>query len=156
MVAEITHLVPKSRRRTCRTRVPRDRGAFALHISHMNVHRILHLQFLSLLLLAIVFFTGLEFDLFFSVWWLDILMHFLGGVWAGYAVIWVSRRIGLRLSFMHIVILVLAIGVAWELFEYMNDLTYSSFMSYPKDTVKDIVVDVVGGIAAYRSISKRV
>jgi hypothetical protein len=39
----------------------------------------------------------------------------------------------------------LAIGIGWELFEYSEGIAFPRYFSYPADTIKDLVMDLVGG-----------
>lgn len=121
----------------------------------MHTHRVLYVQFFSVLLLAVLTWIALDQDLFFRIWWFDIPMHILGGVWAGYAVIWVLQRSGWGATLAHVVVGAFVIGVAWELFEYTYDVAYSPFMSYPLDTAKDLLMDVLGGMLAYLTTRRK-
>ncbi|KKW25050.1 MAG: hypothetical protein UY67_C0001G0052 [Candidatus Kaiserbacteria bacterium GW2011_GWA2_52_12] len=121
----------------------------------MHTQRVLYVQFFSVAVLAALTWVALAQDLFFRLWWFDIPMHLLGGVWAGYAVIWVLQRKGWGVSLVHAVVGAFAIGVAWELFEYFWDMPRSPFMSYPLDTAKDLLMDILGGVVAYLSTRRR-
>lgn len=41
---------------------------------------------------------------------------------------------------------VLFVGVAWEYFEYMKGITFNTIGSYRIDVLKDISMDMLGGI----------
>lgn len=41
------------------------------------------------------------------------------------------------------------VGLAWELFEYFAGITFNTVGDYPIDTVKDLIMDILGGYAAY-------
>jgi hypothetical protein len=45
---------------------------------------------------------------------------------------------------------VLAWVLEWELMEYLTGLTDSPFMSYPMDSLKDVILDLMGGYLAAR------
>ncbi|MFQ5540767.1 MAG: hypothetical protein ACE5F4_00790 [Candidatus Paceibacteria bacterium] len=91
--------------------------------------------------------------LYFSLWWFDIVMHFLGGFLVGGAFIWLLRfevppGIRARLSiFSSTLAVILVVGVAWEVFEYLTN-AYST-ANYALDTALDMVMNVIGTLAAY-------
>ena len=98
---------------------------------------------------------------FFLYWrfpWLDMIMHFLGGVWIGLSVLWVyylsgkfkdipeNRR---RISYIYILAgtVTVIIGVFWEIFEFSLDffVTFNEFNGF-YDTASDILLAVIGAI----------
>ena len=113
--------------------------------------RLLFLQAIVLIVIAVLdIYFGLEQRYFWTISWWDIPLHILGGLWAGLFVVWTSLILNIRVSILRCVLLALAIGAGWELFEYVAQLGGSVFMSYPLDTVKDLFNDMVGGaIAGY-------
>ncbi|MDB5237755.1 MAG: hypothetical protein JWM46_25 [Candidatus Kaiserbacteria bacterium] len=96
--------------------------------------------------LAIVYVYSLYAGFFFSIWWWDIPMHIGGGVLAGLIGAWFSIIFSGRVSLLSIFAGVIVLGVAVEALEYALGFTYSPFMSYPVDTAKDLVDDLVGGV----------
>lgn len=97
---------------------------------------------------GLYFQLGLRGGLVFTVFWFDILLHVLGGLWIGLAAAWFFSLLGLRLSAWHVLMLALAGGGMWEAFEYVYDIGGSNFMSYQMDTIKDLVDDGLGGAIA--------
>ena len=120
-----------------------------------TMKKIFILQALLLVLIAVLY---LYFDVYLNfgriLWWWDILLHFLGGLWFALLGAFLLSRIGVRVRLLHCLGLALAIGLAWEVFEYIFDLGGSVFMSYRLDTIKDIVDDVLGGGFAYFLIER--
>ena len=51
-------------------------------------------------------------------------------------------------SFLILFTSVMVVGGAWEIFEYVNGLTFST-QEYPIDTTIDFVMDALGAISAY-------
>ena len=94
-------------------------------------------------------YFGVGQSYFWTIWWWDILLHVLGGIWAGLLGAWVAGFFGIRITLMRCILFALAIGVGWEIFEYVNGLDGSIFMSYTADTVKDMSDDILGGALAY-------
>jgi len=80
----------------------------------------------------------------------DTFMHFLGGLTLGMLAAWffnVGRRS--MAGFLLVLVTVLFLGVVWELFEYVFDIAGTAGGSYWKDTIHDMVLDGIGGVAAY-------
>jgi len=98
-----------------------------------------------------------------SIWWFDILMHFLGGFWLGMFFLWffykdLNNATLEKKIFLKIILGVLLVGFGWEVYEIIvNDIfaknTFDLF-----DTSLDMVCDLVGGVVAYyffKNISKK-
>ncbi|MBU1557840.1 hypothetical protein KKC45_02665 [Patescibacteria group bacterium] len=110
--------------------------------------------FILVLSIAILNTIGNELFLYWKLWWFDIIMHFLGGLWVGMSALWIYYFSGffgnLRkdppfiflLSFLS----VLAIGLGWEVFEFLIEIDFSNH--YVSDTALDLIMDIVGGIIA--------
>lgn len=109
---------------------------------------------------------SLVFSWYWTFWWMDVVMHFLGGLWIGLAVIWfvfVSGRVSIaeimherRTAFLVAAGAALVVGLGWEVFE----LYYGISGAHPNeplfpDTWHDLVMDTFGGIAAYGYILKK-
>lgn len=110
---------------------------------------------------AIIFgfnYFATELYLYWYVWWLDILMHFVGGVMVGYAgmfftllvwrkVILNSSRAGLYL-FLGAGIAAFSVGAYWEVLEHLYSLSKYT-PNYVFDSVSDIINDTAGGMFAW-------
>ena len=101
----------------------------------------------SLWLVIAIFFLNsmaMKFHWYFTIWWFDMPMHFLGGIFIGLLALAFSPRRPVLTAFLS----VLMIGVLWELFEFSLDtfITYNphNFL----DTFSDLVFDLVGGLTA--------
>lgn len=99
-------------------------------------------------------YFGIEQDYFRTIWWWDILLHVLGGVWAGLLGAWVAGFFGFRVTLVRCILFALSIGVGWEVFEYAADLEHSIFMSYSTDIIKDVFDDMLGGALAYYLVQR--
>jgi uncharacterized membrane protein YjdF len=75
-------------------------------------------------------------------------------MWVALAGAWLLRELGVYLSVWHVLMLVLAVGLAWELFEYVAGLQGSAFMSREVDIVKDLFSDLLGGVAGVLLLRK--
>jgi len=93
--------------------------------------------------------VALNLYLYWTVGWYDVMMHFLGGLTIGVLVMWV---LGFEnrswKNFLIAFIAVLIVGVGWEIFEYINGMTFST-EKYAEDVFHDIVMDSLGAIVAY-------
>ena len=105
------------------------------------------------IVLAVLFLYGYQQNFFQTLIWWDILMHFLGGIWAGYIGAWFISFLGYPVRMSHFVAGAILLGLAVEVVEYFFVIGRNPFMSYELDTSKDIFVDVIGGVAAGLSLT---
>ena len=78
-------------------------------------------------------------------------MHILGGVVVGSLGLWFFASLQERhrnFSNLTLVVLLFTLlgGLLWEIQEYLSGNTFNTIGSYPLDTVKDLVMDVVGAV----------
>lgn len=102
-------------------------------------------------------YLAMKFYWYSSIWYLDMFMHFLGGIWLGFFFIWFLKvkEISLQ-SILKIILSVLLIGIFWEIFEILVDkfLTQKYFNSL--DTTSDIFFDISGGLFAIFYFFKKI
>jgi uncharacterized membrane protein YjdF len=95
--------------------------------------------------------------LYFFYWWYDIMMHFLGGLLIGGLSAWGVQRFipGASLSRLLVIILVsiAAVGIGWEIFEYLTG-QYIGQQSIVVDTTIDLIMDTLGAIIAALIVRK--
>ena len=90
----------------------------------------------------------LKFHWYYTIWWVDMPMHFFAGFWVGlfflyvfYTRNWFSHKI------LAIILSTLLIGVLWEFFEIlMGAISHEPFILL--DTISDIFFDLAGGTFA--------
>lgn len=111
----------------------------------MLFKRLLWAQFFTALVVAILHIAALQWDLYFYYYWFDMVTHTLGGIFIALAAASVSVYRGVRISIPFCVLAALVVGIGWELFEYVFHIPQTSWISYPLDTAKDIVMDTFGG-----------
>lgn len=107
-------------------------------------------------LLALLHLAAIRFNLYYSIIWFDVVVHFVGGVFAGlWALqIFLYRNIGDTMApsrtkiFLTAILGSLLLGLFWEIFEWSTGLIFTAKSTYAFDTVLDFVADVAGGIAA--------
>lgn len=96
--------------------------------------------------MAVTQVYALEHYWYWTYWWLDILMHGVGGVVIGLLVtLFMTRRLWL------IVALTLLVGMVWEVFEVSIGISISE-PNFLFDSTVDLVMDLLGGAAAYAII----
>lgn len=119
-------------------------------------------QQLASLVIAIFIlnFLANKFHWYYSIWWFDMPMHFMGGSWLGMVFFWFFKvrelNLSVNLTFLtRLVAWVLFIGVAWELFEYffINYMAQNNFDLI--DTSSDLFFDLFGGTTAVAFLLKR-
>ncbi len=119
-------------------------------------------QQLASLVIAIFIlnFLANKFHWYYSIWWFDMPMHFMGGFWLGMVFFWFFkvRKLSLLVNLSLVTKLiawVLLIGVGWELFEYffINYMAQNNFDLI--DTLSDLFFDLFGGITAVAFLLKR-
>ena len=116
----------------------------------------------GLVVLAILNYAAIIFYLFWTVWWFDFLMHFLGGLIGGYFSVWLLIDSGSvfrepptrKTSLMLVLILVWIFLIGWEGVEYFYKLPQPD-ASYPIDTAIDILVGTLGTLVAYFSTTSQ-
>jgi succinate dehydrogenase hydrophobic anchor subunit len=110
-----------------------------------------------LCLIAIVNAAAVYWHLYFYLWWLDIPMHVLGGLWVAlFALAWYYRspypkqkESSPLFVMMFAVAVTMVVGVGWELFE----LSAQTFIERADvhdlaDTLGDLVNDFIGAVLA--------
>src|SRR3989344_1064548 len=111
----------------------------------MHVRRLLFAQLGVLVLLyishqiGIHYFNDSAYNSFFAI------THLLGGVWAALLVLWARALMHDEAGVLLCVLGALGVGIAWEFFEIVADLTSISSPYYAGDTTLDIVMDTFGG-----------
>lgn len=109
------------------------------------------------LLLAVLHWVAGAFYFYWTVSWFDTMMHFLGGFSLGLLAIWFiydsgvykKERPSVKKALFASLVVILLVGIGWEVFEYLNGLTQATEDSYPADVRNDLIADLVGaGLAA--------
>jgi hypothetical protein len=81
---------------------------------------------------------------------LDIPMHYFGGVLIAVLSWWFIECIRSEIVFfksaVYVATSVLLVGLAWEVFEYATGLYGVSRDAYLKDTILDVIMDMLGAI----------
>lgn len=103
---------------------------------------------------------------YWSYAWLDVPMHFLGGVWVALFFAWFServQRIGFSYAranfyggFLMTLSFVALFGIGWEFYEFLYDVFLSRSRNYEfllqlgaADTISDLFFDLLGGAVGF-------
>ena len=107
---------------------------------------------------AVLFFhlKGLNSEFYWLYWWYDIPMHIFGGVVVALVYAWLQTAFPKipQLSWKNILMVIITIGVLWEIWELLVGDTAFSDNGYALDTIKDLVDDVIGACVVYFVIKK--
>lgn len=103
-------------------------------------------------MLAVLHVVSLRLFLYWHYWWLDLPMHFLGGVVIALLVYTLydlkiirSRRL---LRMMPVLLIVFVAALVWEGYEVLIGIPIED--DYLVDTVTDLIIGVIGGfVGAY-------
>lgn len=120
------------------------------------------MAFLALVAIFVFNIFGLYFGWYFQYFWFDTTLHFLGGFFMAMLMAnYLSEYFISKKALKNILIIVgatMLIGVVWEFAEYIaNQILIEPFYKYfgvrayfmgdLDDTVNDLMMDVLGGLA---------
>lgn len=115
--------------------------------------RLFKIQAYFIIFIFLVNSLALKLYFYYSIWYFDMFMHFLGGFWVALFFIWLSSIKNIQLnfsseSFLKITYFVLFIGVSWEIFEiiFNNVIAQNEFNTL--DSLSDLFFDFSGAIFA--------
>ncbi|MFA6273847.1 MAG: hypothetical protein WC662_01690 [Candidatus Paceibacterota bacterium] len=114
----------------------------------------------STLLVLFIFFinlVALKFYWYYSVWYFDMIMHFLGGFWLGLLFLWILKIQNVSInSILKIILSVFIVGFSWEIFEIIvnNFFAQNPFSFF--DTISDLCFDLAGGIFSFFYFYKKI
>ncbi len=107
-----------------------------------------HLIFLMFFVFLVNFFA-FKFYWYSLIWYLDIIMHFLGGFWVGLFFIYVfsikKPTISISSLFLKVFLATLIIGVLWEIYEFSLHVISATSFDF-RDTISDIFFDLLGSV----------
>ena len=109
------------------------------------------------IIIAILHSYALAHHLYFSIWWFDLLVHFLSGM------LIVLFSISILLQFydpsllgspsypllLQAVLAAIIIGTVWETFELIFRLVLTDLLTYISDTASDMMMNIIGACAGY-------
>lgn len=108
--------------------------------------------FIGVFSLLAFHFIAIFFYLYWFYWWLDMVMHFLGGLSLGLLILWFYRKLSpdkgvtFERSFFCVFGAVFVVALAWEIFEFFIGYTGPTLDAvYWIETLADIVSGLLGG-----------
>lgn len=126
----------------------------------MHQNKILKTIFFLIVFIAIFHVVSYKFYLYNELWWIDIIVHFLGGFWTALFSLWLLFFSGFfnfspnnffKTFLQTAAAIVLFIGITWEIFELKTGITFLS-PDYWTDTILDVFFDLLGAVgSAYYS-----
>lgn len=122
----------------------------------LNKREILYFSLALAITIAVIHAKTVELYLFWTYPWLDLLLHFLGGLWLTVTSLWFfffsdlfKIRISKRNIFLVTLISVVVIGLSWEVFEIVIGVTLGE-PNFVTDTVSDLIMDFIGAFLGYK------
>jgi len=123
-------------------------------------NKILKIIVFLIVSIGIIHVTAFYFHLYLELWWIDMLMHFLGGAWVASFILWLiffsdllnlNQKNSLSNFLLTSFGAVLLVGIGWEIFEFKARLSFFSPLTlsvrgYWMDTISDLILDLFGGI----------
>jgi hypothetical protein len=106
-------------------------------------------SFVVLLLITTLHWFGFLYDYYSDIWWYDIILHFLGGLWVFLFTLWFLftqyiKKLLDYVSIRDLVFFVLIVGISWEIFELIMGFESISNKGYISDTLLDLIMDIIG------------
>jgi len=116
---------------------------------------LLFASFIVFIILLIVHLVGIKFYFYWDSRWYDNMAHFLGGFGTALLSLWILFTSGIfgkykptsKQIMLASIVCGIFIGVGWEIFEYLNDIS-APIGSYWSDTSYDFISDIVGAFVA--------
>ena len=113
----------------------------------------------ALIVFAVFFLHLIASDLYwyYSIWWFDMPMHFLGGMFIGMMALWLfcmpnSIKSGSPQTVFKVFLVTLTLGLVvgffWEFFEYGVGHLFSVDLGNTLDSTSDLFFDIAGSQAA--------
>ena len=99
----------------------------------------------------------MSFHWYYLLWWLDMPMHFLGGLWLTLAVIlFIYPRKNVSDFVPRVILVSLLVFIFWEIFQIIVKNEIGGDLFDLKDTLSDICFDLAGGFTAIFYFFKRI
>lgn len=84
--------------------------------------------------------------LYYTTWWADVVLHFIGGAWMAIAASTLAKAFNRELSLNRAIIFTFIAGIGWEIFEYEFDLiAFSDWL----DSSIDLAMDLIGAYVVF-------
>lgn len=109
---------------------------------------------LVLVLVLVFHILGMNMHWYMQFSWYDIVMHITTGAGIALSALWfleTIRKDNLKSNLMWMVVLTLAAGIIWEVFEVIYNIAgfHYGTLRYWVDSVKDLADDTLGSLIVY-------
>ncbi|MBP6866324.1 MAG: hypothetical protein KBC12_02145 [Candidatus Pacebacteria bacterium] len=123
----------------------------------MDKRKLFNRQALLVAIIALVNYGAIKFHWYYSLWWFDMPMHFLGGMWVAMLLAWYLSDDRFSTDSVGRVILgAFIVGLSWEVFELLlNEQFVQNAYDLP-DTLSDIFFDLSGAFTAVFYVALRI
>lgn len=108
-------------------------------------------QTTTIVLVALIHISALQFYLYWYYPWLDVFSHFLGGMWVALASAWLLSYAGYSVRILHIIVSISVVGISWEIFELA--IGFSPEANFMFDTSLDLLMDFLGSVCGFVTAS---
>jgi hypothetical protein len=105
------------------------------------------LQAILIAVVGAVHLLAIQLYLYWLFPWLDIFVHFFGGLWVALAAVWLLTAAHQRTPFIRIFFILAMVSIGWELFELWGGIPREANFAF--DTSLDFLMDALGGISGY-------
>lgn len=117
--------------------------------------------FWILALTGVMNWFSVKLYLYWTVWWIDMVVHFLGGLTVGLAFMWLCsynnnfKNWSPKKLLFFALLGTIAVGIIWEIYELYFGLTsLSDGIAYFTDTGSDLIMDFIGGILSFLYVNR--
>jgi glycopeptide antibiotics resistance protein len=108
--------------------------------------------FLTSITVSVLHIAALSQEYYWTLWWYDVMMHFLGGMVIASIYVWLSKsfpKLNLGVSFWKMTLFIILVGFVWEAWEVFTGMTGFREINYVSDTTYDFINDILGTLAVF-------
>jgi uncharacterized membrane protein YjdF len=107
-------------------------------------------------MIALIHISALNFYLYWKFEWLDLVTHFLAGMWVSLISFWALKYLIVDNNFtaVKVFVAVLVISIGWEVFELLAGMLPEKNFIF--DTSLDLAMDAVGAFTGFMLSKKLV
>jgi len=123
----------------------------------MDKRKLFNRQALLVAFIALVNYGAIKFHWYYSLWWFDMPMHFLGGMWVAMLIVWylADHRFSID-SVGRAILGAFIVGLSWEVFELLLNEQFVQNAYDLSDTLSDIFFDLSGAFTAVFYVALRI
>ena len=111
--------------------------------------------FFLIVLIALLHISAIELSLYRLLWWFDVLVHFLAGLWVGGFSLWIYFRSGyikkpvqtIARAFIVVASAIAVISIVWEFYEIAIGIPIGE--NYVQDTTVDLIMGALGAFMGF-------